>query len=93
MDRGGRAGALVAVLLVNVDYLAIGHVLGPEAVGVYSLAYRIAWVPYIVVAVVLGGVLFPLCARLIRGGESDRVPAATGRFTQAVLVVTGGCTR
>lgn len=83
-------GALVAVLLVNVDYLVIGHVLGPEAVGVYSLAYRIAWVPYIVVAVVLGGVLFPLCAKLIRAGEADRVSAAAGRFTQAVLVVTGG---
>ncbi|NUT91286.1 MAG: oligosaccharide flippase family protein [Saccharothrix sp.] len=83
-------GALVAVLLVNVDYLAIGHVLGPEAVGVYSLAYRIAWVPYIVVAVVLGGVLFPLCAKLIRAGEPEGVPAAAGRFTQATLVVTGG---
>ncbi|MEU7525910.1 oligosaccharide flippase family protein [Saccharothrix sp. NPDC042600] len=83
-------GALVAVLLVNVDYLAIGHVLGPEAVGVYSLAYRIAWVPYIVVAVVLGGVVFPLCTRLIRAGEAHEVPVAVGRFTQAVLVVTGG---
>lgn len=83
-------GALIAVLLVNVDYLAIGHVLGPEAVGVYSLAYRIAWVPYIVVAVVLGGVLFPLCTRLLRAGEAREVPVAVGRFTQAVLVVTGG---
>ncbi|MEV0675599.1 oligosaccharide flippase family protein [Actinosynnema sp. NPDC050436] len=83
-------GALVAVLLVNVDYLAIGHELGTGEVGVYSLAYRIAWVPYIVVAVVLGGVVFPLCAKLVRTGERDALPQAAGRFTHAVLVVTGG---
>ncbi len=83
-------GALVAVLLINIDYLAVGHVLGTEAVGVYSLAYRIAWVPYIMVAVVLGGVFFPLCARMVRSGERSGLPVATGRFTHAVLVVTGG---
>ncbi|MEU4804219.1 oligosaccharide flippase family protein [Actinosynnema sp. NPDC023587] len=83
-------GALVAVLLVNVDYLAVGHELGTEAVGVYSLAYRIAWVPCIMVAVVLGGVVFPLCARLIRTGRRGELPQAAGRFTHAVLVVTGG---
>lgn len=81
-------GALIAVLLINVDYLAIGHVLGPEAVGGYSLAFRIAWVPYIMVAVVLGGVLFPICADLIRNGRRDELPVH--RFTVATLVITGG---
>ena len=81
-------GALIAVLLINVDYLAIGHVLGPEAVGGYSLAFRIAWVPYIMVAVVLGGVLFPICADLIRNGRRDELPLH--RFTVATLVITGG---
>ncbi|MDX8048643.1 oligosaccharide flippase family protein [Lentzea sp. BCCO 10_0798] len=83
-------GALIAVLLINVDYLAIGHVLGPEAVGGYSLAFRIAWVPYIMIAVVLGGVLFPICAELVRSGRTDRLPATLQRFTVATLVVTGG---
>ncbi|MDX8031999.1 oligosaccharide flippase family protein [Lentzea sp. BCCO 10_0856] len=81
-------GALIAVLLINVDYLAIGHVLGPEAVGGYSLAFRIAWVPYIMVAVVLGGVLFPICADLIRNGRRGELPSH--RFTVATLVITGG---
>ncbi|WP_274523053.1 oligosaccharide flippase family protein [Saccharothrix sp. ALI-22-I] len=81
-------GALVAVLLINLDYLAISRVHGPEAVGVYSLAYRIAWVPYILVAVVLGGVVLPLCAKLIREGQG--LSDVVGRFTSAVLVVTGG---
>ncbi|MEU4745563.1 oligosaccharide flippase family protein, partial [Actinosynnema sp. NPDC023658] len=81
-------GAVVAVLLINVDYLAIARVHGPEAVGVYSLAYRIAWVPYILVAVVLGGVVLPLCAKLLREGQG--LSEVVGRFTSAVLVVTGG---
>ncbi|WP_439656071.1 oligosaccharide flippase family protein [Lentzea sp. HUAS TT2] len=83
-------GALIAVLLINVDYLAIGHVLGPEAVGGYSLAFRIAWVPYIMIAVVLGGVLFPICAELVRNGRTGRLPETLQRFTVATLVITGG---
>jgi PST family polysaccharide transporter len=81
-------GAVVATLLINVDYLTIGHVLGPSAVGVYSLAFRIAWMPYILVAVVLGGVLFPVCTELVRSGQ--RVSGAVLRFTKATLVITGG---
>ncbi len=80
--------AVVAALLVNLDYLAVGHVLGPAAVGVYSLAYRLAWVPYIMVAVVLGAVAFPVFARLRRDGRA--LDEAVARFTGAVLVVTGG---
>ncbi|HEX8868524.1 MAG TPA: oligosaccharide flippase family protein, partial [Lentzea sp.] len=81
-------GAVVATLLINVDYLTIGHVLGPSAVGVYSLAFRIAWMPYILVAVVLGGVMFPVCAELVRSGQT--VSGAVLRFTKATLVITGG---
>ncbi len=81
-------GAVVATLLINVDYLTIGHVLGPSAVGVYSLAFRIAWMPYILVAVVLGGVMFPVCTQLVRSGQS--VGGAVLRFTKATLMVTGG---
>ncbi|MBB4905948.1 oligosaccharide flippase family protein [Actinophytocola algeriensis] len=82
--------ALVAIVLVNVDYLAIGHVLGPAAVGVYSLAYRIAWVPYIMVAIVLAAVAFPVYTKLVRDGDRAALPAATARFTRATLVVTAG---
>jgi PST family polysaccharide transporter len=65
-------------------------VLGAATVGVYSLAFRIAWVPYIMVAVVLAGVAFPVYARLVRGGDRAALPAATARFTRATLAVTGG---
>jgi PST family polysaccharide transporter len=83
-------GAVVAILLVNVDYLAIGHVLGPAAVGVYSLAFRVAWVPYIMVAIVLAAVMFPVCAKLVRDGRTGDLPGVAARFTRATLVVTGG---
>ncbi|MBB5851307.1 oligosaccharide flippase family protein [Amycolatopsis umgeniensis] len=80
--------AVVGALLVNLDYLVVGQLLGPEAVGVYSLAYRLAWVPYIMVAVVLGAVAFPVFTRLHR--ENGTLAAALTRFTRAVLVLTGG---
>ncbi|WP_410663533.1 oligosaccharide flippase family protein [Amycolatopsis sp. lyj-84] len=80
--------ALVGALLVNLDYLTVGHVLGPDAVGVYSLAYRLAWIPYIMVAVVLGAVAFPVFTRLRR--ERSSLTEAVTRFTRAVLVITGG---
>jgi PST family polysaccharide transporter len=83
-------GAVVAILLVNVDYLAIGHGWGPGVVGVYSLAFRIAWVPYITVAIVLAAVMFPMCARLVRVRRTDDLAAVTARFTRATLVVAGG---
>ncbi|EWC59216.1 hypothetical protein UO65_5496 [Actinokineospora spheciospongiae] len=82
--------AIVAILLVNLDYLAIGRVLGPDAVGLYSLAYRIAWMPYIAVAVVLGAVAFPVFTTLLRTRRRDELPTAVSRFTRAVLVLTGG---
>jgi PST family polysaccharide transporter len=83
-------GAVVAILLVNLDYFAIGHVLGPAAVGVYSLAFRIAWVPYLTVAIVLAAVMFPVCTRLVRAGRAGDLAGVTARFTRATLVVAGG---
>ncbi|KFU76690.1 oligosaccharide flippase family protein [Amycolatopsis lurida] len=80
--------AVVAALLVNLDYLAVGRLLGPEAVGVYSLAYRLAWVPYITVAIVLGAVAFPVFTRLCR--RDGPLREMVSRFTRAVLVLTGG---
>ncbi|MDQ3579018.1 MAG: oligosaccharide flippase family protein, partial [Actinomycetota bacterium] len=82
--------AIVATLLINVDYPMIGHMLGPDAVGVYSLAYRIAWMPYIMGAIVLGAVAFPVYTKLVRSGRRTALPAAVSRFTRATAVGTGG---
>lgn len=82
--------AVVSYVLINIDYPIISRILGPEAVGVYSLAFRIAWVPYIMVAVVLGAVAFPFYTTLIRAARRHELGAAAGRFTQATLLVVGG---
>ncbi len=82
--------ALVGVLLVNIDYPAVARLLGTEALGVYSMAFRIAWIPYITGAVVLGAVAFPVYTAMIRDGRRAAVPAAVALFTRAVVVLVGG---
>jgi O-antigen/teichoic acid export membrane protein len=58
------AADLVNLGLLNVDYIIIGHVLGPVALGLYSLAYRICFMPYLAIAVVTNGAVFPYYCRL-----------------------------
>ncbi|MDF0530675.1 oligosaccharide flippase family protein [Tsukamurella sp. 8F] len=78
--------AVAGILLVNIDYPTVAHVLGADALGVYSLAFRIAWIPYIMGAVVLGAVAFPVYTHMIRDGRRDELPGASAMFTRAVIV-------
>ncbi|KAA0919367.1 oligosaccharide flippase family protein [Dietzia sp. ANT_WB102] len=82
--------AVVSYVLISIDYPIISRILGPDAVGVYSLAFRIAWVPYIMVAVVLGAVAFPVFTTLVRANRRHELGAAAGRFTHASLLIVGG---
>ncbi len=50
--------------LLNVDYIIVGHVLGPVALGYYSLAYRICFMPYLSISAVANGAIFPYYCRL-----------------------------
>lgn len=83
-------GALLGVLLLNVDYLVVTQALGEEANGLYSYAYRFAFVPYAMVAIVLSGVAFPVYSRLVAEGGTASLRAALPRFVHALLVATGG---
>lgn len=49
--------------LQNVDYVLVGRLLGPVALGYYTLAFRVAILPFLVVTYVLAGVSFPFYAR------------------------------
>ncbi len=49
--------------LQNVDYALVGRLLGPVALGFYTLAFRVAILPFLVVTYVLAGVSFPFYAR------------------------------
>ena len=58
------AADLINFGLLNADYIVVGHVLGPVALGLYSLAYRICFMPYLSIAVVANGAVFPYYCRL-----------------------------
>lgn len=83
-------GAIIGVLLLQIDYIIVTRVLGPVANGIYSFAYRIAFVPYITVAVVLGAVAFPVFARLADQPDSRNLARSFVRFWHVLVAVTGG---
>ena len=56
--------AILAVFLQNLDYLLVGRYLGSEALGVYTLAFRLPDLVILQFARVLSTVLFPLYARI-----------------------------
>jgi len=58
------AADIVTLGLLNVDYIVVGHVLGPVSLGYYSLAYRICFMPYLSISVVANGAAFPYYCRL-----------------------------
>ncbi len=74
------AGAnLLEVLQLNIDYLLVARVLGAVALGHYSLGFRIAYMPYVLLVLVVTGAAFPYLCR--RRGQS------VGRAAEMVLTV------
>lgn len=78
---GPYAGAnLLELVQLNVDYLIVSWVLGSAALGQYSLAFRIAFMPYLMIVVVTTGAAFPYLCR--------QTGAALGRATITVMGAT-----
>ena len=65
LGYGGPAAAqvLLAALIFDVDYLIVGRVLGAQALGTYTLAFRLPQVAIIGVFGVLSAVAFPMFSR------------------------------
>ncbi|GAA1882491.1 oligosaccharide flippase family protein [Lapillicoccus jejuensis] len=82
------AGAsLLALLILNVDFIVVGHVLGPVQLGLYLLAFNLCSWPITVVTSAIRRVAIALFARLAEhapdGGRAD-----VGRVLGLVLAVT-----
>lgn len=55
---------LLAVLLLNLDYLMVGRYLGAAALGVYTLAFRVPDLVILQFARILSSVIFPIYSRM-----------------------------
>lgn len=77
---------LVAVALLNLDYLVIGRLLGTEDLGYYTLAFNLASWPVTFFAVAVARVSVPGFARLQH--DPPRLQAAYTRWSTVLLAVT-----
>ena len=70
--KSGR-GFLAQTILVfgqhNADFLVVGRVLGPTQLGLYTVAFRVAELPYVAVAEPVSRAIFPGFARMRHRGE------------------------
>jgi lipopolysaccharide exporter len=87
---GLTAVDLLWAVVVNVDYLLIGRVLGAVPLGLYSLGFRLPELLVQNLAVVAGRVLYPTFAGLDRAAQG-RAFLMSLRYTAlvAVAVATG----
>jgi O-antigen/teichoic acid export membrane protein len=89
--RGSVVASTLDFALLNIDYVLIGRLLGPIALGYYALAFRIAIMPFYTITMVVIGVSWPALARLT--GDLDRVRAAfreSVRLAAAALFLMAG---
>ncbi|MDQ6819589.1 MAG: lipopolysaccharide biosynthesis protein [Actinomycetota bacterium] len=77
-------GSLLSFLVLNVDYVVVGRLLGAEALGLYVLAFNISGWPLNVFGAVVRSVSLPGFSRLRRGGE-----AMPEHFLRALRFVAG----
>ena len=61
-------GALIGAALLNVDYLVIGRILGPTAVGVYLIAFNVSSWPTSLVGAAVRAVAIPGFSQLRTSG-------------------------
>src|SRR4051794_9316511 len=82
--------ALLAALIFDVDYLIVGSVLGAEALGVYTLAFRLPQVAIIGVFGVLSAGAFPAYSRARSDPARLRRGFLTGLRLQTAYGVAAG---
>jgi PST family polysaccharide transporter len=73
--------ALFAALIFDVDFVIVGRVLGGEALGIYTIAFRLPQVAIIGVFAVLSTVAFPMFSR----ARADPIRLRRGYLTSIRL--------
>jgi O-antigen/teichoic acid export membrane protein len=74
----------VQMALLNVDYVIVARFLGSTRLGLYSLAFRLCYMPFLNVAYVVNGAAFPYYCRLPSRRD---LPAAVVRVSTATFAV------
>jgi PST family polysaccharide transporter len=84
------AGELLAVILMNLDYLLVGRYLGSEKLGVYTLAFRMPDLLILEFARTLSNVLFPIYAQMReQTGNMSRAFFLATRYISLLTIPMG----
>lgn len=81
---------LLSVLLLNLDYLLVGRYLGSDALGAYTLAFRLPDLVILTFARIIGSVIFPVFTHM-RGipGSLGKGFVLVARYVSLVTVPMG----
>jgi PST family polysaccharide transporter len=88
--RGFLAQGYLAFVENTVDYLVIGRVLGAAQLGFYSMAFRMAELPYYAIADPVGKVTFSSFSRMRHQGQDVLAPFLHGLRVVALVACPVG---
>ncbi len=81
---------IVAMVVLNVDYLLVGRYLGPAPLGVYTLAFRIPELVVLEFCSIVAGVVFPVFSKIRDDPDALRRGfQQTARYVALVTVPIG----
>ena len=81
---------IVAMIVLNVDYLLVGRYLGPAPLGVYTLAFRIPELVVLEFCAIVASVAFPVFSKIRDDpGALRRGFLQTARYVALVTVPIG----
>lgn len=85
------AASLMVMAMLNLDYVIVGAHLGPEALGLYLLAFNLSAWPVNMFSAPARRISLPLFARLHHGEATDASSAFVRVFTVLLLITLPAC--
>ncbi|HEU0294088.1 MAG TPA: lipopolysaccharide biosynthesis protein [Anaerolineales bacterium] len=77
---------VISVFVLNVDYLLVGRYLGAEALGVYTLAFRVPELTILQLCNIVAQVVFPVFAKI--KDDADALGKGFLKTAQYVALIT-----